>query len=374
MKIVHLIQANSNFTSFVKIKAKSSNQLVIDYDIVPYVGLIKIRYFLDLYRYYKVDKNTLFIFHQVPFFSLLVLSIFLKNIRYALYFWGGDFYDHFLPVSQLEAYRHRKNNRLQPPLPNKKFIPSLWFLTKRFVAHFVVKRSAAIVSLNKRQFRILRMQYIKLFKEPLVIPYFNLVEYNNFESPSFAPRLSSNELTFLICHSAASTLNHQEAISLIKKYKELWDVKVNIRGFLSYGGRSNTAVDLLEKTLIKEASFAETVLFEKTFLDHHELLEKLKFIDIALFSCIRDEGVSMLSQLVRLGGVLVFEKSSINFHYFRAYARDKTLNYSIFLSTPPQDLMKLRNEEAEDPPVKVEYEELNTMLFKKHKLISTFIK
>ena len=374
MKIIHLIQANSNFTSFVKIKAKSSDQLVIDYNVVPYVGLMKIRYFLDLYRHYKADKNTLFIFHQVPFFSLLVLSIFLKNIKYALYFWGGDFYDHFLPVSQLEAYRHKKNNRHQSLSPNKKFIPSLWFRAKRVAAHFVVKRSAAIVSLNKLQFRILRTQYIKLFKEPLVIPYFNLVEYNNFESPSFAPRLSSNELTFLICHSAASTLNHQEAMSLIKKYKELWNVKVNIRGFLSYGGRSSMTVDLLEKTLIKEASFAETVVFEKTFLDHHELLEKLKFIDIALFSCIRDEGVSMLSQLVRLGGVLVFEKSSVNFHYFRAYARDKTLNYNLFLSTPPQDLMNLRNEEAEDPPLKVDYVDLNTMTYKNHKLISALIK
>ena len=180
-------------------------------------------------------------------------------------------------------------------------------------------------------------------------------------------------MTFLISNSAASTLNHKEAVSMIKKYQEKWDVKVNIRGYLSYGGGSDLKVERLEKTLLEETAFAESVKFEKNFLDHDELLKDLKDIDIALFSCDRDEGVSMLSQLVRLGGVLVFEKNSINYGYFKTYASNKTIDYNRFLANSPEALMNIRNLKPNKPPSKISYDELNNMKYKNNKLTANFL-
>lgn len=373
MKIVHLIPASSHFTSFVKVKAESSGQFVIDYKVIPYIGIIKPNYFIYLWKYYNSDKDTLFIFHQVPFFTLICLSLFLKNIKYALYFWGGDFYNNFLPVSKLRARRQKNSSEGHHSKFFKKKSTFLWFEVKRFFAHIVVKKSAAIVSLSKQQFRILKSQHFMLFKKSLELPYFNLVEYNNFTYPSFVSRQPSGKLTFLISNSAASTLNHKEAVSMIKKYQEKWDVKVNIRGYLSYGGGSDLKVERLEKTLLEETAFAESVKFEKNFLDHDELLKDLKDIDIALFSCDRDEGVSMLSQLVRLGGVLVFEKNSINYGYFKTYASNKTIDYNRFLANSPEALMNIRNLKPNKPPSKISYDELNNMKYKNNKLTANFL-
>jgi hypothetical protein len=369
MKVVHLIPAGSAFTLFVRDQASKADQSIMEYTFLPYMGIIKPELFWSLFKRYKGNKETLFVFHQVPFLTLLCISYLLRDLKYALYFWGGDYYLNFLPESYLEAKAYSKSDTSKKVVLDRNVYFSCWFKLRRFLSHIVLKRSAGIVSLSHKQFRILKSQHIKLFNSSLTTPFYKLVGYNSYTKPEFRERKHCKEITFLICHSATQSVHHLNSISLIRRYSDFWNVKVNIRGFLSYGGASTDAIDLLEATLMQESRFAHSVVFERNFLKNDDLIDKLKDIDVAVFSCIRDEGVSLLSQLVGMGGLLAFDKLSANFDFFKKYCANKTLDLNDFISISPQTLMGLRNIRPNEPPTLMQYEELNSMKYNNRKLV-----
>lgn len=369
MKVVHLIPAGSAFTLFVRDQASKADQSIIEYTFLPYWGIIKPDLFWSLFRRYKGDKDTLFVFHQVPSLTLLCISLLLRDFKYALYFWGGDYYLNFLPESYLEAKAYSKSDTSKTMVLDRSVYFSRWFKLRRYLSHIVLKKSAGIVSLDYKQYRILKSQHIKLFKSPLTTPFFKLVGYNSYTMPIFRERKHCKEITFLICHSATESVHHLNSISVIRRYSDYWDVKVNIRGFLSYGGASTDAIDLLEATLIQESRFARSVVFERNYLKNDELIENLKDIDLAVFSCIRDEGVSLLSQLVGMGGLLVFDKFSFNFGFFKKYCANKTLDLNDLISISPETLIDLRNMKPNEPPRLMGYGELNSMKYQNRKLV-----
>lgn len=366
MIVIHVIPENSAFTKFVKHSADDANQPTIKYSVVPYIGVIKPIYIFKIIRLYFKDPETLFIFHQVPAITLFFLSFLIPNYRYLVLFWGGDFYENFYPEYQIE-------NRHNIKLKNKNKLFSLGdmvFYCRRYMAFKMLERSAGIASISDKQFRIIRKLYIKSFKKTLSIPRLKIVHYNNSSNIHlFKPRHDSESMTILICHSATKTLNHSRAISILKDYRSIWDAKIYIKGFLSYGGKSKASIDELEKQLINEWGEFETIEFERSFLNEKDLLDKLSQIDLALFCCQRDEGVTMLRSISRCGGVLVMDEKSMNYDLFKREVPNKIISIKNFLRSSPNQLSQKRNV----PPSlmmenRLKYEDLSMLNYNKGKI------
>ncbi len=172
----------------------------------------------------------------------------------------------------------------------------------------------------------------------------------------------ANELRVLICHSATPTVAPLQSLALLKKYKALWGVKIHIRGFLSYSGGDEAYRDALDRELTQASGFADSVVFERKFLKHNEIRARLAEIDLAVFSCLRDEGVGLLTQLVNLGGLVSFNRFSFDYDFFRRYSRSKVLTHEQLLDLSPAEILRKRIAPPEVPPSLVSYEEFDGLL------------
>ena len=123
---------------------------------------------------------------------------------------------------------------------------------------------------------------------------------------------------------------------------------IHIRGFLSYSGGDESYRDNLESTLIQKASdFSKSISFEREFLDRESLSQRLLEADVALFSCFRDEGVTFLRQFVSLGGLVCFNKFSINFSFFNSYCPNKTLSHEDLFSINLENILEKKRQKPE---------------------------
>jgi hypothetical protein len=154
----------------------------------------------------------------------------------------------------------------------------------------------------------------------------------------------------------------------LRAYQAKWGAKLRVRGFLSYSGGDEDARDHLERELMADAAFAESAYFERAFLPIDEVSLRLKEVDIAVFSCLRDEGVSLLRQFVKIGGVVSFNRFSINYDFFRVYSPAKLLTHEEFLAMDPVSICSRRREPAAGVPKMLTFQELNTLKLEHGKL------
>lgn len=374
MNIVHIVPQPCIFEATILKYSNTLNQECFFYRVLPRIGMDP-RSFLSLYWKCRLNPDSLFIFHKVPHFAVLVLTLLIKDFRYALLYWGEDYYFTFLPEEDFEAHCISKSPTLQAALyqrPQRRF-KARWIQSiLRSVGLVVLQRAAGIVSLCPKQFRILRIFHLRQLGAVLSTPQMWMRGYsrdNEAGTTLYSGYGDAQSLTVLICHSAAVTVAHRQTLALLRTYTERWNTKVHIRGFLSYSGGDEADRDQLEQELMAQADFAESICFERSFMTLEEVSHRLKEIDIAIFSCLRDEGVSLLTQFVKIGGIVSFNQFSINYNFFKTFSPSKLLTHEQFLGRAPQEIRDERQRPPVPPPKMLTFEELNELCLEKGKLV-----
>ncbi len=318
----------------------------------------------SLYAACKKRTDCLVLFHRVPHYWIVALSFFVRNFHYGLLYWGDDYYSTFLNEIEFEQHCLKKSPLLNPIHYRSnirgrysKFIRTF----RRLIGQQVVSRSEAVLALTPKQFRLLRSFHRKIFKTTLKTPLTIFKGYSRDQDIRFIEehiKVDIDEITVLICHSATASVAHEQSLEIIKEYKKRWPVKIHVRGFLSYSGGDEVYRDALEKKLNEKADFAESVFFERKFLKAREMQDRLENVDIALFSCLRDEGVGLLTHFVKMGGVVSFNLFSFNYDIFKYLYPGKLISHKEFLSMSPEQIYRKKGEPTGTPPTLLQYSEL----------------
>jgi len=330
----------------------------------------------DLFSLYATCKNNpgrLVLFHRVPHYWITALSIFVRDFHYGLLYWGEDYYATFLNEKHFEQHCIKKSPLLDPRNYRaytgslyKRFIREI----RRYIGLKVVSGAEAILALTPKQFRLLKFFYLKTFRVPLRTPFTIFKGYSQDEDTSLISayrKVDVNEMTVLICHSATESVSHEQSLEILKEYKKRWPVKIHVRGFLSYSGGDEYFRDVLEKKIIRKADFAQSIHFERNFLSLEEMADIFKNVDIALFSCLRDEGVGLLTYFVKMGGVVSFNLFSFNYDIFKYLYPGKLISHEKFLNMAPEQIYRKRGEPTGIPPSLLQYHEFGNIKFRTSK-------
>jgi hypothetical protein len=373
MKVVHIVPRNSIFAGVIQRNSDASGHECLYYNTAPRFGM-GLRDFVALFLGCRRRPEHLFVFHWIPHLAVLALSLLIRNFRYALGYWGDDFYSTFMSDAEFEAHCLAKS----PLLDEKYYLhPRLRLRTRVLqtlrlrIGLRVVRRAAGIISLCPKHFRILRMLHYRLYGQALQTPHLRFCGYSHdgdAVATAYTHRGDVLSLTVLICHSAATATAHRQSLAILRKYQEKWGVKLHVRGFLSYSGGDEDARNRLERQLMADASFAETAYFERAFLPIDEVSERLKEVEIAVFSSLRDEGVSLLRQFVKIGGMVSFNRHSMNYDYFRGYCPAKLLSHEEFLAMDPATICLRRGKSTLDVPKMLTFGDLGALILKDEKL------
>lgn len=373
MKVVHIVPRPCIFEGVIKRNSVALGHECLFYDIVSRIG-ISPRNLISLYLECKRRPGQLFVFHRVPHLPILVLSLLLRDFYYALFYWGEDYYSTFISEADFEAHCIAKSpmlRQIQYERPRSRLRPKLPQILLRNIGFLVLRRAAGIVALSPKMFRILRMFHFKAFGRSLGTPLLRMRGYSHDSdtvSSAYAHHGSSDSLTVLICHSAASTVAHKQSLEILREYQKRWGAKIHVRGFLSYSGGDEAARARLERELVEESDFAESVYFERSFLPLDEVSRRLKEIDVAVFSSLRDEGVTLLTQFVKIGGVVSFNRFSINYDFFRVFSPARLLAHEKFMELDPSSLCSKRQEATAGFPRMLEFDELDKLELENGKL------
>jgi hypothetical protein len=349
MKVVHVVPQPSIFRQSIQKFAEDSGHGCFSYEIRKSLWA-NAGDLLRLYLVARRNPDKLFIFHRVPHYRIAVLAFFLRSFHYCLLYWGDDYYTTFLDEACFEQHCIRKS-----PLLNQRYYRTgrtakhlQWvFALRRLVGLRVVAGAEAVLSLTPKHFRLLRFLHFQIFQEALQTPRVLARGYSpdaEISQGNEHGHADAHELTVLICHSATQSVAPAQSLEILKKYKEKWAIKVHVRGFLSYSGGDENDRDRLEKQLTEQALFADSVSFERKFLDPEQMRERLQESDLALFSCLRDEGVGLLTQFIKMGGVASFNKFSFNYDFFRVLFPERLLEHEEFLNTSPEQIFGKRAE------------------------------
>lgn len=337
-RTVHLCPSNSLFSSKVEALARARSEEVCLYEASYTAFSVK-----DWQVHYKIARSfqgCKLVFHYVPTFALALIKLSLRQLDYELFYWGDDYYLWLLAPNRLERhcldkspfselirageieFSTRSTNKLR--------------LTKRFEAFLrlrlalYVASHATCIYASPKQYRYIR--YINFLltgrsnfcqKNELLTAY---AELDAAVPNSFDPGAPLGQLIFrkpllnvLVCHSATPSVNVSHSLTLVAEMARRRSCAIHVRGFLSYSGGTDAERDTLEKKYINQAlSFTRLVTFERRFFTSSELWEKLGLIDLAFFSCYRDEGLTLLNMLAQRGVPLAFNRFSINYDHFKA--------------------------------------------------------
>lgn len=373
MKVVHIVPRNSIFAGVIQRNADASGHECLYYNIAPCLG-IGLRDLIALFMECRRRPGCLFAFHWIPHVPLLALSLLIRNFRYALGYWGDDYYSTFLRDAEFAAHCLAKSPLLDKryyPHPRLRLRTRIFQALRRRIGLSVVRRAAGLISTCPKTFRILRIFHYRLYGSPLQTPYLRFCGYSHDGDTVGTAHTHLGDalsLTVLICHSAATTTAQRQSLAILREYQAKWGAKIHVRGFLSYSGGDEAARDRLERELMTDAAFAESAYFERAFLPIDEVSDRLKEVDIAVFSCLRDEGVSLLRQFVKLGGMVSFNRYSMNYDYFRGYSPDKLLSHEEFLATDPASICRRRRESVAGVPKMLTFGDLGALILQHGKL------
>lgn len=367
MKVVHVVPRPSIFEGVIQGNSDALGHECLYYDSTS-------RSLISLYLECKRRPGHLFVFHKVPHVLILALSLLLKNFHYALLYWGEDYYSTFINEADFEAHCLVKSPMLRQAFYGRlrsKFRPRPRQVMMRHLGFLVLRRAAGIVSLCPKQFRILRMFHFKIFGSALRTPKMWIRGYSHESDAvtnTYDHQGGSDSLTVMICHSAAPTVAHKQSLEILRTYQKKWGARIHVRGFLSYSGGDEAARNRLECELVAEADFAASVYFERSFLSPEELSHRLREVDVAVFSCLRDEGVSLLTQFVKIGGVVSFNRFSMNYDFFRAFCPAKLFAHEKFMELDPLKICSKRQESTKGLPRMLEFDELDKLELENGKL------
>lgn len=403
VKIIHIISENCNFYSYVVKRARQVDHFVFTNDnpCKPLaIIVVSVRVFCTALINGK--SNIFVVFHFVDNrFVLLIRLLTFGRINYGFYYWGSDFYRDIVSEQSIENqcfaksgnfYDFFDNSPVQHKLKTlrrfKNYIrqclqPSIRYL-KNYLVISNIEHCAIILSLSEMQYSLLekfvrtRFPLNKKCPPRRQLEYYDTIAASNSLAPNyqFLSRSnchnadhnlpSSNNLRVLICHSAVSSVNHFLSLALLKKYCLMWDISITIGAYLSYGG-GDEAYRLNLADEIQKASdfFCSKCIIYTDYLSQEMLTKTLASFDIALFSCMRDEGVTSLSTFARLGGVVCFNQFSINYDFFEKRYPVGTLSHQELYKFSPMQIKKLRLQDKRfvNPPT-TSYEDLASLVGK----------
>ena len=260
---------------------------------------------------------------------------------------GGDFYPDILPESKLARHCMRKSPYLRgfwsesegEKISIKRFF-RLWVACK------VASGCTKIVALEKK-YRYFRYAHFKItkgrknFPQYIAEPRYGLRAMPHFHKSQEArlPRKTSS-LNVLICHNASASLNVMHTCQVLEVLSRKFTL--NVYGFLSYSGGDEADRKEISRAYRKLIDpYAHSVNFYMEFLNIEGVDRVLKDIDIAVFSAYRDEGVSILRRYVQLGGIVSFNRFSMNYSYFKKMYPNNLVSIDKLLTMEPNKLRQL---------------------------------
>lgn len=232
---------------------------------------------------------------------------------------GGDIYHGIGGEALLQEHCRkglvRKN--LLPPNSTKTKSNSIKYQVKKLFSLWTFGLADEVI-MTKKQFRMLTYFYFKTFRHS---PRCQRGETNFYGSQDLPPQEKifyankGDETTVLICHSGTRSVNVSDTMHLLRAHPQ--SGSMSITGFLSYGG-STEELNFLDNYYRKmfDQDF-KSCAFERRFLAMEELDRRLMCITFMFFSCYRDEAFSLVNRYLLLGGLVFFNKRSINYHYFK---------------------------------------------------------
>jgi hypothetical protein len=302
------------------------------------------------------------VFHRAPSLTIFLMTLRFPGLRYAVFYWGDDYYVPILPVRRLTQHclsRSRFRDRLlenfpddftvDPWLESLKRSRPLFYLWRRLtqqVARLIaihVAGSSTTIYSSPKQYRYARFLGRKLLRarsfcrrNELMTLYSEVdLEPGKVGYAGAAPLDAirrKRELNVMVCHSATSDVNVPHSLCLLEYLSRNSDIRINITGYLSYSGGGDSDRDAIERSYVALASrFAGSVRFERRYLSSSQLRESFDHIDVAFISAYRDEGLTLLGMLSQHGGLLCFNRRSINYDYFRAKKYPGLMSHEAFI-------------------------------------------
>jgi len=327
---IHICPKQRPFLKILENKFETTPKvdLIVSYQKIPIFGIGLISIF-KIFLILKRNNNALRYFHSVPLLLLFFLKLLGVLGRHRLFFWGQEFYDHFLPIDFL-------NKDL------KRSYKPFFFLLIRFKL-YLVKDAGEFVDMPYLNFRWMRFIFWKIYASNLPA---TLVKDFPYDQPLPKEYVFHNAwkderaLTVLISHSGSPSIDLSSTAEVLALYAKRWNTKIAVRAFLSYSGGGKLGRDKIEKKILALFEFADSVIIERDYLNHPELVDRLRCVDIAVFYVWRDEGLTLLRHLYYCGGKLFFPKGSVNLSYFRFFFRDGCGDLDELLRSDPKYLKK----------------------------------
>jgi len=335
---VHLCPSNSLFAGKVEEYARRRLEGVELYRAsYKFFSLLD---FLLLLRITRRLKGQTFVFHYVPSFAIYLLRIINVKLNYELIYWGDDYYIPILSQDRLMLHCVRKSPFYSTIVSTDQYFFSKTSRAarraKRMLAYLKlylalhVARSASCIYSSPKQYRYVR--YVSFLKtrssyfceRNRLLSFYAEIESHELieEIPAQLTQIPWSEKSFLnvlVCHSGTSTVNVSHSLSMLSQMSKNRNCTIHVRGFLSYSGGGEADRNVLEKLYVEQAkTFTNFITFERRFLSSSELQDALDVIDLAFFSCYRDEGLTLLNMLARRSVPMVFNRFSINYDYFKS--------------------------------------------------------
>lgn len=335
---VHLCPSNSLFARKVEEYARDRSE-----GVELYKASYKFFSLLDSFLLLRITrrlKGRTFVFHYVPSFAISLLRFINAKLDYEIFYWGDDYYIPILNQDRLMLHCVRKSafyskivSADQDFFRKTSRSPRL---VKRVVAYFklhlglYVARSASCIYSSPKQYRYLR--YVNFIRERssdfcqinrLLSFYAEMESRDSIQKiPDKFAQIHWSKKSFLnvlVCHSGTPTVNVSHSLMMLSEMSKKRNCVIHIRGFLSYSGGGEADRDVLERCYTEQAkTFTKFITFERRFLGSRELQEALNVIDLAFFSCYRDEGLTLLNILARRRVPMAFNRFSINYDYFKS--------------------------------------------------------
>ncbi len=358
-KILHLCPKNSLFVQKVASIAEARGEAHYIYDTTY-------RYFCreemgSIYRALKERPGYEVVFHRAPSLSIFVMTLLIPGLRYALFYWGDDYYLPILPVRRLMRnclMRSGFRAQLQEAFPEDFIVDPgaenlkrqqplryLWRRLQENVARLIalhVAGRAQTLYASPKQYRYARFLSRKLLRSRRFCRKNELMTLYSetdidpdeaiFPNVNLAEIGGKKELNVMVCHSATSDANVRHSLRILEHLGANSDISINVTGYLSYSGGSEADRDAIEKSYAAMCSrFAKSVRFERRYLSSSELRKSFDQIDVAFISAYRDEGLTLLGMMSQHGKLLCFNRRSINYNYFKAKRYPGLLSHEEFV-------------------------------------------
>lgn len=323
--VIHIVPHSSIFLS--EIQKVSNGEEVYVYSRGPLpVRLIS---YLKLYIFIARNRGKVFKFHWIPLYELSLIRL-IHDGKIIFQYWGGDIY-HGIGGETLLQEHCRKglvSKNLLPPDEKKTSSHAIKYQVKKLFSLWTFGLANEVI-MTKKQFRMLTYFYFKTFRNS---PRCQRGKTNFYGAQDLPPQEkifyanTGDDTIVLICHSGTRSVNVSDTMHLLRAHPQ--SRSMSITGFLSYGG-SIEELDLLDDYYKKmfDQDFKSCV-FERRFLAMEELDRRLMSITFMFLSCYRDEAFSLVNRYLLLGGLVFFNKRSINYHYFKEKYASQVYSHS----------------------------------------------